>query len=45
MFVAGGVVFAGDASNLSKFSLCALPGTTIVAGALLMLGLALWLQE
>jgi hypothetical protein len=45
LMVGGGVVFAGDPSNLGKFSFCALPGTTIVAGALLLLGVALWLKD
>jgi hypothetical protein len=45
LMVGGGVVFAGDPSNLGKFSFCALPGTSIVAGAMLLLGVALWLRE
>jgi hypothetical protein len=45
MIVAGGVVFALDPSDFTKFSYCTLPGTTIVAGALLLIGLALWLRE
>jgi len=45
MIVAGGVVFGGDPSDFSKFSFCALPGTTIVASALFLVGLALWLRQ
>jgi hypothetical protein len=45
MIVAGGVIFAGDPSNFVKFSYCALPGTTIVAGGLFLVGVALWLRE
>jgi hypothetical protein len=43
--VGGGVIFAGDPSDFSKFSFCALPGTTIIASALFLAGLALWLRE
>jgi len=45
MIVAGGVFFAGDPSNFIKFSYCALPGTTIVAAAFFLFGVALWLRE
>jgi hypothetical protein len=45
MIVGGGVIFAGDPSGFAKFSLCALPGTTTIAGAMLLLGVALWLRE
>jgi len=45
MIVAGGVIFAGDPSGFAKFSFCALPGTTTIAGAMLLLGVALWLRE
>jgi hypothetical protein len=45
MIVAGGVVFAGDPSDFSKFSFCALPGTTIMAVSFFLVGVALWLRE
>jgi len=45
LVVAGGVIFAGDPSDFTKFSYCALPGTTIVACALLLIGFTLWSTE
>jgi hypothetical protein len=45
LIVGGGVIFAGDPSDFAKFSFCALPGTTLIAGAMLLLGVALWLRE
>jgi hypothetical protein len=45
ILVVGGVIFAADPSDFSKFSYCGLAGTTIVAGTLLLIGFALWLSE
>jgi hypothetical protein len=41
----GAVVFSHDPSDFSQFSYCGLAGTTIVAGAFFLVGLALWLGE
>jgi hypothetical protein len=45
ILVAGAAIFAEDPSSFSKFSYCALSGTTIVSSALFLIGLALWLRE
>ena len=43
--IGGSIVFAGDPSEFARFSFCAIPGTTTVAGGLLAVGLALWIRE
>jgi hypothetical protein len=45
IMVAGGIIFGRDPSDFGTFSICQLPGTTIVAGVLFMIGLALWLRD
>lgn len=45
IMVAGGVIFGRDPSDFGNFSICALPGTTIVAAGLFVIGLALWLRD
>jgi len=43
--IVGSVIFAGNPADFSRFSFCALPGTTILAGGLFLIGTALWLRE
>ena len=45
IMVSGGVIFGRDPSDFGKFSICELPGTTIVAAVLFIIGLALWLRD
>jgi hypothetical protein len=45
ILVVGGVIFAADPSDFSKFSYCGLAGTTVVAGTLLLIGFTLWLTD
>jgi hypothetical protein len=41
----GSVIFAGDPSQFARFSFCAIPGTTILAGGLFLIGAALWIRD
>ena len=43
--VVGSVIFAGDPAAFTRFSFCAIPGTTILAGGLFLIGAALWLRD
>jgi hypothetical protein len=45
ILIIGAVIFACDPSDFSRFSYCALPGTTIVAGGLFLIGASLWIGE
>ncbi|PYL09279.1 MAG: hypothetical protein DME34_02880 [Verrucomicrobia bacterium] len=45
VMIAGGLVFAGDPAQFASLSRCGLAGTTVLAGSLFFVGLALWLQE
>ena len=45
IMVAGGVIFGRDPSDFGSFSICSLPGTTVIAGVLLVVGLALWVRD
>ncbi len=42
ILIMGAVVFGCDPSAFSQFSLCALPGTTVIAGGLFLIGASLW---
>ena len=42
ILVAGAIVFGCDPSGFTQFSLCALPGTTVIAGGLFLIGTSLW---
>ena len=42
ILIMGAVVFGCDPSDFSQFSLCALPGTTVIAGGLFLIGASLW---
>jgi len=43
--IAGSVIFTGDPSDFTRFSFCAIPGTTILAAGLFLIGAALWVGE
>lgn len=45
IMVSGGVVFGRDPSDFGSFTIAAIPGTTVVAGAMLIIGLAIWLHD
>jgi hypothetical protein len=42
ILIMGAVVFGCDPSDFSQFSLCALSGTTVIAGGLFLIGASLW---
>ncbi|HYR23601.1 MAG TPA: hypothetical protein VEP30_11840 [Chthoniobacterales bacterium] len=42
--IAGAMVFGCDPSAFTQFSLCALPGTTVIAGGLFLIGASLWVE-
>jgi len=45
ILIAGAVVFGCDPSKFSVFSMCSLPGNTVIAGGLLLIGGSLWVGE
>ena len=42
ILVAGAIVFGCDSSKFTAFSMCSLPGTTVISGGLLLIGASLW---
>jgi hypothetical protein len=45
ILVIGAVIFGCNPSDFSMFSFCALPGTTVIAGGLFLIGASLWIGE
>jgi len=43
--ISGAIVFGCDASKFALFSLCSLPGTTVLAGGLFLIGASLWVGD
>jgi len=42
ILVAGAIIFGCNPSHFSQFSMCSLPGTTVIAGGLFLIGASLW---
>jgi hypothetical protein len=45
ILIIGAVIFGCDPSDFSRLSFCALPGTTVIAGGLFVIGASLWVGE
>ena len=45
ILIVGAVVFGCDPSKFTVFSMCSIPGTTIVAGGLFLIGASLWVGD
>jgi hypothetical protein len=45
ILIVGAVIFGCNPSEFSQFSLCALPGTTVIAGGLFLIGASLWVGQ
>jgi hypothetical protein len=45
ILIVGAVIFGCNPSDFSGFSFCALPGTTVIAGGLFLIGASLWIGE
>ena len=45
ILIIGAVIFGCNPSDFSRFSFCALPGTTVIAGGLFVIGASLWVGE
>ena len=42
ILIGGAVVFGCKPEDFTLFSMCSLPGTTVLAGGLLLIGASLW---
>jgi len=42
ILIIGAVIFGCNPSGFTQFSVCALPGTTVIAGGLFLVGASLW---
>jgi hypothetical protein len=45
ILISGAIVFGCDASKFALFSMCSLPGTTVLAGGLFLVGASLWVGD
>ena len=45
ILIAGAIVFSCKAEDFTLFSMCSLPGTTVLAGGLLLIGASLWVGD
>jgi hypothetical protein len=45
ILISDAIVFSFDASQLTGFSTCSLPGTTAVAAGLFLIGASLWVGD
>ena len=45
ILVSGAIVFACDPSKFTVFSMCSLPGTTVIAAGLFLIGASLWVRD
>jgi hypothetical protein len=43
ILIVGAVVFGCNPADFTTFSFCALPGTTVIAGGLFLIGASLWI--
>lgn len=43
--IAGSILLASDPSNTANLSATAIPGSAMLSGALLMVGVALWVRD
>ncbi len=43
LLIVGAVIFGCNPSDFTTFSFCALPGTTVIAGGLFLIGASLWI--
>jgi hypothetical protein len=42
LLIIGAVIFGCNPADFTAFSCCALPGTTVIAGGLFLVGASLW---
>ena len=45
ILVSGTIVFGCDASKFTVFSMCSLPGTTVISFGLFVIGASLWVGD
>ena len=45
ILISGAIVFGCDASKFTAFSMCSLPGTTVLASGLFLIGASLWVGD
>jgi hypothetical protein len=45
ILVAGAIIFGCNPSAFIQFSMCSLPGNTVIAGGLFLIGASLWVGE
>ena len=45
ILVSGAIVFGCDASKFTVFSICSLPGTTVISAGLFLIGASLWVGD
>ena len=45
ILISGAIVFGCDASKFALFSLCSLPGTTVISAGLFLIGASLWVGD
>ena len=45
VLVSGAIVFGCDPSKFTVFSMCSLPGTTVISAGLLLTGASLWVGK
>jgi hypothetical protein len=45
ILAAGAIVFGCKPEDFTLFSICSLPGTTILSGGLFLVGASLWVRE
>ena len=45
ILVAGAIVFGCDPTKFTVFSMCSLPGTTVIAAGLFLIGASLWVGD
>jgi hypothetical protein len=45
ILISGAIVFGCDTSKFAAFSMCSLPGTTVVAAGLFLIGASLWVRD
>lgn len=45
ILISGAIVFGCDTSKFTAFSMCSLPGTTVLASGLFLIGASLWVGD
>jgi hypothetical protein len=45
ILVSGAIVFGCEPSKFTVFSICSLPGTTVISAGLFLIGASLWIGD